>query len=540
MTDIDEALPRAFTRWRRPRLTLVVIADHERQVTRLSIDRSSWAPARLITLVGRTPAEVHEELSQLRVVHLVLDVRSATGPAQLDTLELSAFHLARRGAWVALRSVIPARGDEPLVQLATQLQGPQPRRVVASSWRPYVRSLAVVHITRTMVVLRKKKPHMLSLRHDQVPALLRSREPDLQVTEIARLPGGVVDTTGRRFDYGVEPRVRVPDVLPYPEHVVRRYDGTVHLPRGPIAYHGRTLLPETFRRHLGAELDSPGLFTVGHHFGRLRDPTPPTERLEGSYFHFLYANPGHFGHLMTEAFAKLWGWLPAKEADPSLKMLCRRKVGTTGPGLEQTLLPAFGVDPDDIVWIDGGVTVDSLVGCTPMWHNWTPYYANPAILETWARLRTGLIGTGPVEAEPRIFVTRRRHNRLCRNFAKVERFFENHGFVVVAPEEHSIPDQVRMFAGARVIAGFAGASMFNLNYADAVETVIVLSQSAYHARNEHLYAAVHGAELHSFWSTPNIDHPPDGLSYRAHQSRWKFDFATNAGPLAELLDGLVQ
>src|SRR3954447_2253253 len=266
MTDIDAALPRAFKRWRRPRLTLVVIADHERQVARLRIDRSSWAPARLVTPVGRTPPEVHQELAQLRAFHLVVDVRFATGPAQLDTLQQSAFHLARRGGWVSLRSILPARGDEPLVQLAGQLQGPQPRQVVESSWRPYVRSLAVVRISRTMVVLRKKKTHLLGLRQDQVPALLRSREPDLQVTEIARLPGGVVDTTGRRFDYGVEPRVRVPDVLPYPDHMIRRYDGTVHLPRGPIAYHGRTLLPETFRRPLGARLDAPGLIKVGHQF----------------------------------------------------------------------------------------------------------------------------------------------------------------------------------------------------------------------------------------------------------------------------------
>src|SRR3954454_7826102 len=118
MTDIDEALPRAFKRWRRPRLTLVVIADHERQVASLRIDRSSWAPARLVTLVRHTPAEVHQDLARLRAVHLVVDVRSATGPEQLDSLELSAFHLVRRGAWVTLRSAMPAGRDEPLVQLA--------------------------------------------------------------------------------------------------------------------------------------------------------------------------------------------------------------------------------------------------------------------------------------------------------------------------------------------------------------------------------------------------------------------------------------
>jgi len=299
------------------------------------------------------------------------------------------------------------------------------------------------------------------------------------------------------------------------------------------------VLPDSFRWHLGAQLDAPGLDGVAEHFARLRDPKP-TETLDGAYFHFLYINPGHFGHLMTEALARLWGWRAAKQADPSLKMLCRRRPGSDAPGLEMTLLPAFGVAPEDIVWVDGGATVQSLVACTPMWHNWPPFYANPAIRETWARLRTGLIGPEPVDVAPRIFVTRRGGNRACDNAAEVEQLFADHGFAVVAPEELSVADQVRTFAGARVVAGFAGAGLFNLAYADSVETVILLSQSAYHARNEHLYAAVLGAELHAFWSKPERDHPPGRTSYRAHQSPWSFDFVQNAAPLDRLLGRLVQ
>jgi len=537
MSEIDRHLPRPLPRrWRR-RLTLVVVARSEGEASRLDLSSSRWRDARTVRLVGRSQPELQRELAALRDVHLVVDLRPADGPEQREAFEHGFLHLAALGRWVALRSTGPLRGSEPLTDLARALQEPRPLLALGEPWREHVRSVSQVHVTRDLVVFGKRKKHLLRLREDDVPTLLVAREPAVRFTEIQRLPGGSLDTGGRVHDHGVEPRVRVPEVLAYPDHVVRRYEGRVHLPRGPLAYQGRTVLPESFRWHLGP-LDVPGLITQVDDFARTRDPKP-TETLDGSYFHFLYANPGHFGHLMTEALSRLWGWPAAKQADPSLKMLCRRRPGAEKPGLEATLLPAFGVAEDDIVWVDGGVTVSSLVGCTPMWHNWPPFYAHPAIRETWTRLRTGLVGADPPHPAPHVFVTRRGFNRPCSNHAEVERFFADRGFVVVAPEELSVAEQVQTFAGARVIAGFGGAGMFNLAYAGAVETVIVLNHSAYHARNEHLYAAVLGAQLHTFWSRPDLDHPPDRLSYRAHQSAWAFDFDRNGGPLARLLDELV-
>ena len=78
---------------------------------------------------------------------------------------------------------------------------------------------------------------------------------------------------------------------------------------------------------------------------------------------------------MTEALSKLWGWAPAKAADPSLKLLCRfhpSREQTVERRLESTLLPALGISAEDIVFVDGPVTVTSMVGCTPMWHNAPP------------------------------------------------------------------------------------------------------------------------------------------------------------------------
>ena len=540
MSALDARLPPRVQR-RRGRRTVVVIADRRSQVKQLQIERSPWAETRVVTIVGRSLSEMHDDLAALSEVGVVLDVRPSSGRQQLEAFQTGFFHLGPGDAWVALREPGLARGSEPLVRLARKLRKPDVRREPDQPWRPLARAVARVKVAPDLVMIVKKQKHLLRLREDGGLPLLRSREPGLRVTQLAQLDAGVLDVGHRTTDYGrVVPAPQVPDVLPFPVHTVRRYEGRVHLPRGSLTHHRRTALPDSFRWHLAPELHSFGLRNVDRHFGRLW--TKPTgEALEGSYFLFLYNNPGHFGHLMTEALSKLWGWWPAKAADPSLKILCRLhpvREETPESRAEATLLPAFGIAREDIVWVDGPVSVTSLVGCTPMWHNAPPFYVHPGIVDTWDRIRTGLVGDGPVAGAARIFVTRRAGNRPCSNVDEVELLFLAHGFTIVSPQDLSIPEQVATFAAARVVAGFGGAGMFNLVYAHQVETVIVLNHWAYEARNEHLFAAVHGAQLHSFWSPPHVDHPPGGSSYDAHQSGWSFDVEHLERPMHALLESL--
>ena len=537
MADIDGQLP-PVVRSDPHRRTIVVIADSEGQLTGLDIDQSPWATSRVVALVGLSEAEMHARLAVLSDLRVVVDVRRSTGPAQLRTFERAFFHVDRKGAWVILRPGRVPGLREPAVRLARRLQDRQSHPELGRRWREHARSVTVVRVTPGLVVIGKGTRHLLKLRDHEALELLPDREPGLTVTEVARLEGAVVDLRGRVTDYGGAPEPRLPEALHAPELVVRRYEGRVHLPRTSLAYHGRSVLPESFRWHLAPQPEVHGLDNVDAYFGRLCR-RQPGETLAGSYYSFFYNNPGHFGHLMTEAVSRLWGWDAAKAADPSLKMLCRLHPAHTGQSvagrLETTLLPAFGIDPDDIVWVDRPMSVTSLVGCTPMWHNAPPFYVHPQILETWSRLRAGLIGDDPVSGERRIFVTRRTGKRRCTNAGRVERFFAARGFTIVAPELLTLAEQAALFAGARVVAGFGGAGMFNLAYAESVETVIVLDQWAYQARNEHLFAAAHGAEVHTFWSRPDRDHPAGGFSYRAHQSRWRFDFAGHRAHLDRLL-----
>lgn len=535
LADIDRALPQS------PRTdgVLVVLAGDPQQVRGLRVDRSRWAKATLRPLIGEDEDGIHDALCRLANVDLVIDVRTSTGRRQLKAFTKSFLGLAPGATWVAIRSRQSSSGDEePLVDLARRVQAASSPRSLPKRWREHARAIEGVHVDKRMVKVTKGREHLLKLRDGCALEVLSTREPELTASAISRLDGGVLEVQGVRGEHGDVPQPPFPSVLQYPPHEVRRYEGRIHLPWTSLAYHGRTVLPESFRWHLESEPVVSGLINAGNDLGRLDVAEAPSESLDGSYFFFHYNNPGHFGHLMTEALAKLWGWSAAKQQDPSLRILCRlhpRRRQTISGRLETRLLPAFGIDPDDIVWVDRPVTVETLVGCTPMWHNAPPYYVHPEIRGTWARLRRGLTEDAPHDSASKIFVTRREGKRYCTNVDAVERLFEKFGFDIVLPEKLSLPEQAAMFANARVVAGFGGAGMFNLVYAQRLEAVIALNHSAYWARNEQLFASVLGADVHSFWSEPYTKHPEDTFLHRAHRSDWEFDFERNGDALRQVL-----
>lgn len=492
-----------------------------------------------LDVVSLSGADRVELLAAMPDVSAVVDTRTSLEFAQRETFGELFLHLPAGARWIAWRD--PSTGPdavEPLVELATRMTRARRPHELPKPWREHARSAEDVRVTAAHVMFTKGRDHLLKVRDRQTTGLLRAREPELRVRVVERLEPRALAADDHDHG-GTAPQPHIPSMMTTPPLEVRRYDGGVALPRTTLAVHGRSVLPDSFRWHLADVPTCSGIRDVGEHLAVLEEPGAVPEHLPGSYFHFGYNNPGHFGHLMTEAVARLWGWDAAKRDDPSLRLLCRlhpKRPQTPSTRLESQLLPAFGVDPDDIVWADRPVRVDTLYGCTPMWHNTTPFHAHPAITRVGDRIRTGLVGsTSRPDGPDRIFVTRRTGKRRCRNLAEVERIFARRGYAVVQPELLPLVEQVALFAGARVVAGFGGAGMFNLLYARCVEAVVVLNQAGYHARNEQLFAAVHDATCHTFWSAPDHQHPADGFDYRAHRSDWEFDLDAHAAELDELL-----
>lgn len=328
-----------------------------------------------------------------------------------------------------------------------------------------------------------------------------------------------------------------------PPTQVRRWSGDVTLHEGMIVASGATLLPETFKWFEHQPLANERLRDITPQFARLRrEPTAPVPRLAGSYFFLEYKNSGHYGHLMTEGLARLWGWQEARRHDPEVRLLLRRHRRDRGRDVlrpDTAVLAAYGVSPDDVVWLEGPVVVDTLLTATPQLHNKEPYSVDPAIAEVWDRVLHGLLRQAPEPSgRERVFVTRHAGHRLCHNWAEVEAEFTGAGFEVVDPSRLSLPQQARLFHDARVVGGFGGTGMFNLLFAAQGPPVVVLNHAAYDARNEELITAARGSDLHYFWSAPDRAHPDGGFDYRAFQSPWSFDTAQHRDPLRSLLGEL--
>ncbi len=82
---------------------------------------------------------------------------------------------------------------------------------------------------------------------------------------------------------------------------------------------GSSVLPESFKWFDHRPLENRKLSPVGPRHARRRLEERPPESLAGAYYYFEYKNAGHYGHLLTEALAKLWAWPAVVARDPGVK-----------------------------------------------------------------------------------------------------------------------------------------------------------------------------------------------------------------------------
>jgi capsular polysaccharide biosynthesis protein len=454
-------------------------------------------------------------------------------------------YVARGGAFVLDRRTSPAAstllGVERWTRLLAASEDPIVERGLPRRDVLLAEATGSVVLSRDMVVATKRHELLLKLREAEVGPILGVREPELEVTELVHRKSKEFVSRATVFSHGdlVDPSTFTSSYT-VPALTGRHYRGRIGSPGGTLLYAGGTVLPDSFRWYLADNPKNVRLTASVPGFSRLESRHVPRQELAGDYYSVDSSHSGHFGHLTTEVVSRLWAWDQAKQQYPGLKALFHLAPGTKRhPQLEIDLLTAFGIREEDIAWVNQPVWLESVASATPMWHNREPYYADPDIAQVWDRMTENLLARSSLpETHPRLFLSRRAPNRTCRNRPEVEDFFRERGFEVVLPERLPLADQVALFAGAEVIAGFAGSNMFNLMHARRLRTLIVLSHSGYVARNEHLFSAVRGGEAHYFWSRPDIPQPRGGYSKKAFNSSWEFDFAANGKELDEVLAGL--
>ncbi len=523
------------------------LPDTSARIAVLSVQQPARATARIrqdhpAATVHRIHADkslAHVELTRYGPFDLIVDDRPTDGGVRF----LAAFYQLRPAGTMIIRTTHPAIGplapaqqvSELLTAALTSRDADEPP-VRRGPLRPNdIRTLG-----ETLDTVTVNEPYLVVVRGSAGPrpVLAKLREPEMNAY-LSLTPTGpdrVLDTIPAkpftsRCVFRENSEVRRPNFPTEYETIdisLRLYHDVVVSP-GQLVSKDRFLTPDSFRHNQWPRLGHRYLDDVAPRFARLRHDTDDLDHLEGTYFHLDNEIRGHYGHLMTEQLSKFWAWPRAKAIDPSAKALVAINKGRELRDWELDIYAAGGIAPSDVVMIREPVRVERLIAGTPLLSN--PQYVHPEIADTWRLVGDTLAAqASDTDLPTRFFCARRIAKRECHNAAEVEQIFSDRGFAIVYPEDYSLGDQVRLFRGASVIAGWMGSGMFNLCFADDPKRVVLIGSTAYTARNEYLIAALLGHQIDSIACTPD-----DPTSY---QSTFWFDHDREGRYLQEVLDSL--
>jgi capsular polysaccharide biosynthesis protein len=376
-----------------------------------------------------------------------------------------------------------------------------------------------------IAVVAKRADHHLVVRHGEVEDVLLRHAGEGWGRVIARQDAYEYPSRATLVMHGEPSPGDKPAIITVPELSVREYHDAICHPR-EIVTRDNLILPDTYRHWQNKSLFHKRIQSATTSFGRLTGEAggTTTRHEEGVFFDLDSAFPSHFGHLMTETISKFWGWRHAVQLYPDIRPVITHQSGKPAlPAWKADVLNALGIPTERILWIGEGESarLDALVAAMPQLVN--PRYIDENIRETWAEIARG-VRSSPAAGggAEKIFLSRRRQSqRVCSNTPEVEALFEELGFTVVLPEKLPFHEQVRMFSGARVIAGFGGSALFNAMFNPDAKMLVLTSRS-YVAANEYLIAAANGNEIHYFWAPPALEQPSKGFSTDAYRSGFEF------------------
>jgi capsular polysaccharide biosynthesis protein len=490
---------------------------------------------------------VHLALAAGRPWDLVLDVAAGKGTAKRWPVLL---HHVRRGGNLAVQvpdSSGPLEDSVADVDAARRAgaEPPTPGRDLRDNPERDVAALAAstTALGTLLPILRVRDGWLRAT--SAVDTLAKVPEADGDAFLRARPSAGRTLRTvpGLRFESRCALRSSAPVDLPSeydaPAVSLREYVGVTCLGR-QAAYGDGFVLPESYRHPFKRRLRNVAFAEWAPRF--VRRPGPATATLDGpAYLLDTYVR-GHFGHALTDQLGHLWGWRTALDRHPELRALVfarpHDRPGEDLAGWERELLAAGGVDPERLVVAYEPTAVDVLVASSPMFG--MPAYVHPAIATTYAEVGAGLVARSAAEhpGPLRLFCSRRPGKRSCHNAADVEGLFAAHGFVVVYPEDHPLPDQVRMVRDADVVAGFAGSGMFQIAFAGGPKHVILVGSESYTASNEYLISSVVGHRLDLVLCRPDVPQERPRFSNASYQSDFTYDDDREGRFLREVLADL--
>ncbi|MET3206559.1 UNVERIFIED_ORG: capsular polysaccharide biosynthesis protein [Arthrobacter sp. UYEF13] len=379
--------------------------------------------------------------------------------------------------------------------------------------------------------------HLYKLREHQTNAALEAAFGRAWGSSISVIPSRKWESRARVSSNREDLRQRFKPNLHVPELQLRQYSMATCQAR-QVCTVGGFLLPDSFRHSGARRLSNVALEDSNQKFARIR-PKKEKRHLSGTFFYLDTEYPGHFGHIMTEVVARLWGWIEARGIFPDIRVLVSLDRDQKSiPNYQAEILATFGIETSMIEYIspDEEVVVERLVAATPQFSN--PNWSDTALRAVWGNIRDSLAAT-TTELPERIFISRKQTTvRSCNNTAQLESLFEENGFTIIFPEKLSFREQVAIFSAAKVVAGFGGSGLFGTMFAKESGTRIVIAGETYIAMNEYLISSVLADDLHYFWCKSDKKYPPGVWTAEAFRSNFTFDFEADGERLTTLLKRL--
>ena len=495
-------------------------------------------------VIDTTTSDVLSELVRFPAADVLLDLRKEEEVRKAATLRQAYLSLSEGGHYIVCgmrpdRSAFAGNVAQDVLDLvSTRMETRDNRR--DNRWkdsspldRGIGKALSRVVVEDGFLAATKAGAHVLKLDAAAVREAIDVRGGSQAI--LFAVPPTTVESASTIWsnDAALEAE-RLPAASDVDELLCTVYSDAWCAPRQVAAVEG-LLLPASYflpwnRRHR----------TFGiHDYGTAYSQVPAFDEeelryLRGTYFHLDNQMPGHYGHVITHDLSKLWAWDAALDEFPDLRVLLSPNP-TTGevPPHTWQLLEAFGIPRDRVTVFTDGVRVERLVTATQAFQQ--PPFLSPVVRSVWRRVADALLtqaGTDPLP--DRIFVSRRgAMRRRCLNGPELESRFEAAGFTVVYPEDLPLPEQVRLFSSASVVAGYGGSGMINMVYSSGPATRIVVAARSYWPTNEYHLAAMFGGDLRYFWCDPVADGPQDGM-----HADFTFDFDRDGPALDALLQQL--
>ena len=206
--------------------------------------------------------------------------------------------------------------------------------------------------------------------------------------------------------------------------------------------------------------------------------------------HYLYGGHifGIFGHDLFEFPGRLWPLLSEHRFDG---IVCQSWKANAFNRTIAAVLPAFGIEQDDVVVVSDEVEVESLT--VPEQAIKINDHCLSILGDCYRRL--AMFYRRPVDTHKGFYLSRRMLGGLARSVrseATFEREAIEAGLTVIHPQTLPLPDQIGLMAGARNIVGPDGSAMHLAAFAKP--GTLVLSFETRHIRNQRIINEVMGLE----------------------------------------------